>query len=91
LKSDQQSPNQLIQDDPIDVDPSRPLTLVAYECCLTTRAYIELVAVGEPLPVMPLFLEPDGCVMVPMEATYTAAFAVMPRRWAAVLEPPGPQ
>ena len=76
-----------VQDDPIEVDPSRPLTLVAYECGLTTRAYIEVVAVGEPLPDMPLFLEPDGCVMVPLEATYRAAFAAMPRRWAAVLEP----
>jgi hypothetical protein len=80
-----------VNDDAIDVDPSRPLGLVAYECGLTTRAYIEPVAVGEPLPVMPLFLEPDACVMVPLEATYSAAFPNMPRRWATVLEPAGPQ
>jgi hypothetical protein len=75
-----------LQDDPLPISPDQPLTLVAYECDLTTRAYIELVAVGQPLPDMPLFLEPDGCVMAPLEATYEAAFAVMPRRWRSVLE-----
>jgi hypothetical protein len=77
-----------VQDDSFRASPDQPLTLVAYECGLTTRAYIEPVAVGQPLPDMPLFLEPDGCVMVPLEATYEAAFAVMPRRWRIVLEPP---
>jgi hypothetical protein len=69
--------------------PNKPLTLVAYECDLTTRAYIEPVAVGDPLPDMPLFLEPHGHVLVPLEAAYQAAFAGMPRRWREVLEPPG--
>ena len=40
----------------------------------------------QPLPAMPLFLEPNGCVMVPLEETYTTAFAVMPHRWRSVLE-----
>ena len=35
---------------------------------------------------MPLFLEPNGYVLVPLEATYRRAFAVLPRRWRAVLE-----
>ncbi|MFO0811343.1 MAG: DUF4058 family protein [Gemmataceae bacterium] len=64
-----------------------PLTVVAYECEEVTRAYIEPLAVGRELPEMPLFLEPNGCVMVPLEATYREAFAVMPRRWREVLEP----
>ena len=80
-----------VQDDPFRPSLDQPLTLVAYECDLTTRAYIELVAVGQPLPDMPLFLEPNGCVMVPLEATSEAAFAVMPRRWRIVLEPAKPQ
>jgi hypothetical protein len=65
----------------------KPLTLVAYESDLITRAYVENVAVGAVLPDMLLFLEPDGCIMVPLEATYCAAFAVQPRRWRDVLEP----
>jgi hypothetical protein len=68
----------------------QPLTLVAYECDLTTRAYIEPLAVGQSLPDMPLFLEPNGCVMVPLEATYETAFAVLPRRWQTVLAPATP-
>ena len=68
--------------------PDKPLTLVAYECAVTTRAYIEPVAIGDVLPNMPLFLEPNGCVMVPLEATYQTAYSVLPRRWQRVLEAP---
>jgi hypothetical protein len=64
----------------------RPLTLAAYETALTVRAYVRPVAVGDALPDMPLFLEPNGCVQAPLEATYQTAFAAMPRRWRRVLE-----
>lgn len=81
---------QEVQDDPFQPPVDQTLTLVAYECDRTTRAYIETVAVGQPLPDMPLFLEPNGCVVVPLEATYETAFAVMPRRWQSVLALAGP-
>jgi hypothetical protein len=55
---------------------------------VSVRAYVRNVAVGEPLPEVPLFLEPNGCVQVPLEATYQTAFAAMPRRWRRVLEAP---
>jgi hypothetical protein len=77
-----------VQDEPFRLPEDMPLTLVAYECDLTTRAYIEPIAVGDALPDMPLFLRPNGCVKVPLEATYQAAFAVMPRRWQQVLQGP---
>jgi hypothetical protein len=64
----------------------KPLTLAAYETALTVRAYVRPVAVGDLLPEMPLFLEPNGCVQVPLEGTYQTAFAAMPRRWRRVLE-----
>jgi hypothetical protein len=64
----------------------KPLALAAYECDLTTRAWVETIAVGDPLPEMPLFLEPNCHVRVPLEATYQAAFKAMPRRWRDVLE-----
>jgi hypothetical protein len=79
-----------IQDNRFQLPNDKPLTLVAYECGLTTRAYIEPIAVGDVLPDMPLFLEPDGYVKVPLEATYQAAFAVQPQRWWNVLQPPQP-
>jgi hypothetical protein len=77
---------QEVQEDEFQLPADKPLTLVAYECDLITRAYIEPVAVGDVLPDMPLFLEPNGCVMVPLEATYQTAYAVLPRRWQRVLE-----
>jgi hypothetical protein len=82
------------EDDDLDgsgvfhLPPDKPLTLVAYACGLTTRAYVEPVGVGDVLPDMPLFLEPNGCVSAPLESTYQAAFAVQPTRWRSVLEPP---
>ena len=75
-----------IEDASYQPPADQPLTLVAYECDLLTRAFIEPAAVGQPLPAMPLFLEPNGCVMVPLEETYNTAFAVMPQRWRSVLE-----
>jgi hypothetical protein len=76
-----------IADEPFAPPPDKPLTLVAYESDLTVKAYIEPVAVGDILPDMPLFLEPHGCVHVPLEATYREAFGAMPKRWQTVLEP----
>jgi hypothetical protein len=38
---------------------------------------------------MPLYLEPDVYVSVPLEATYRTAFAAMPSRWRSVLDPGG--
>lgn len=76
-----------VQEDTFQTPADQPLTLVAYECDTTTRAYIETIAVGQSAPDMPLFLEPNGCVLVPLQATYDTAFAAMPRRWRDVLAP----
>ncbi len=64
----------------------KPLTLVAYEAALVTRAYVAPLAVGDALRDMPVFLRPSGQVPVPLEATYQAAIDAMPRRWRTVLE-----
>jgi Protein of unknown function (DUF4058) len=61
--------------------PDKLLTLAAYESALTVKAYIEPVAVGDVLPEMPLYLEPGAHILVPLEATYQAAFASVPERW----------
>ena len=77
---------QRYADEPFALPADKPLTFVAYECDLTTRAYIEPLAVGDELPEMPLFLAPKAYVPVPLEKTYNAAFEVMPRRWRSVLQ-----
>ncbi len=74
---------------PFTLPDDKPLTMVAYECDLTTRAYIEPMAVGAPLPDMPLFVEPGRHIAVPLEATYQNAFMAMPLRWRAVLTSSG--
>jgi hypothetical protein len=77
-----------VEDKPFLLPEDRRLTLVSYECDLTTRAYIEVVAVGDVVPDMALFLAPHAHILVPLEATYQTAFAVMPQRWRRVLEAP---
>jgi hypothetical protein len=43
-------------------------------------------AVGQDLPVMPVFLEPGKYINLPLEATYQAAFQGVSLRWRRVLE-----
>ncbi len=50
------------------VDAGEPLT-----------AYVDSVAVGEPLPDAPLFLAPGWYVNVPLERSYHASWDVTPQ------------
>jgi hypothetical protein len=77
----------MVDDEPFASPPERPLTLVAYQCSLIAQAYIETIAVGEPLPDMPLFLAPEAHILAPLEATYCAAWDTVPTRWRRVIEP----
>lgn len=71
-----------------DYPEGEPLTLAAYSAGPRKRAYVEPTAVGRELMDMPLFLEPEIYVNVPLEATYRAAYRGVPRRWQRVLETP---
>lgn len=64
----------------------KPLTLATYLAAPLPEAYLEFVAVGTPLPEMPLFLDADGYVNVPLEPTYMAAYRGMPAYWREVVE-----
>lgn len=64
----------------------KPLMLAAYRAAGGITAYVEAVAVGQDLPDMPLFLDPDHYVNVPLESTYRAAYEGVPRRWRTVIE-----
>ena len=75
-----------VQDEQFVLPKNKPLTMVAYECGPVTRAYIEPIAVGDELPEMPLFVEPESHILVPLEKTYRASFAGIPQRWRRVLE-----
>ena len=77
-----------IEDDSFRAPADKPLTLAAYSAGPPVTAYIEPIAVGDPLPEMPLFLDPWSYINVPLESTYRAAWRGVPRRWRDVLEPP---
>jgi hypothetical protein len=64
----------------------KPLTLAAYSAGPIKRAYVEPFAVGDPLIDMPLFLDPELYVNVPLEGTYMAAYRGVPRFYRNVLE-----
>jgi hypothetical protein len=68
--------------------PDKPLTLAAYVAGPVQTAYVEPVAVGDALPDMPLFLDPEQYINVPLEATYRAAYEGVPRFYRQILEAP---
>jgi hypothetical protein len=66
--------------------PNEPLTLASYLAEKLPVAYVEHLAVGSPLVEMPLFLNPDCYVNLPLESTYLAAYRGMPAFWRDVLQ-----
>ncbi len=72
----------------------KPLTLVAYEAGDASgsphRCYVQPMSAGDPLPDMPLFLEPDEYVNVPLEQSYQIAYADVLPQDRAKLEPAAP-
>jgi hypothetical protein len=75
-----------ISDIPLALPPDEPLSLSAYSAGPVKRVYVEPTAVGRELIDMPLFLDPETYVNVPLEPTYRAAYRGVPRRWREVLE-----
>jgi hypothetical protein len=67
-------------DEPFALPPDKPLTFVSYSAGLVNRAYLEPAAVGDLLPEMPLFLEPDHYVNLPLEPAYAEALDFVPAR-----------
>ena len=71
---------------PYESPPEKPLTLASYAAATLPQAYVEPIAVGIELPEMPLFLDPDHYVNVPLEPNYTAAYQGVPEYWRGVVE-----
>jgi len=74
--------------EPNPIDGAKSLLAVSYENHGggDLEAYIEAFGVGDSIPEMPVFLEPGGCVMVPLQPTYDAVYADVPPRWQTVIE-----
>ncbi len=68
------------------VPPEKPVTLSSYRAVVPVEAYVNHLAFGDSLPEMPLFLDRDTYINVPLELAYQAAFQDMPAFWRDVLE-----
>ena len=73
-------------DEPRDPPADEPLALVSYVAGPQVEAYVEPLAVGQVLPEMPLFLQVDRYINIPLEPTYQAAFQGSPLYWREILE-----
>jgi hypothetical protein len=70
-----------------DLDPNKPLTLSSFVADPgRPEMYVERIAVGDPLPEMPLFLDPDWHIATPLETTYEQAYRGVPEVWREVIE-----
>jgi len=74
-----------------ELTPDKPLTVAAYAAGdpvagLATTAYVEPVAVGDPLPGLPVYLEWGEYVPVSLEATYQVAWANCPPSMRELVE-----
>ena len=63
----------------------KPLTCVSYIGDPIPEAFVEPLALGDPLPEMPLFLTPEVYVPVALEGTYQAAWQELPAYWQGVV------
>ncbi|HET6884479.1 MAG TPA: hypothetical protein VFI31_30275 [Pirellulales bacterium] len=68
-----------LDDCDFQLPPGKLLTTVSYSAGHVKCAYLEPLAVGDSLPAMPLFLEAESYVEVPIEATYQTAFDDVPK------------
>jgi hypothetical protein len=66
----------------------KPLTVASYDAGPPQSAYVEFVAVGEPLPDMALFLEPGLYVPAPLEVSYQTTWQAFPAALKPLLGAP---
>ncbi len=67
-----------ITDHSFELPSDRPLTIVSYQTEPTKTAYVEPISVGTALPTMPLFLEGEFYVDLPLELTYQETWNALP-------------
>jgi hypothetical protein len=77
---------QHLDDEEYFLPEGQPLTLASYAAGLAITAYVEHLAVGDPLSDMPVFLTSERYVNLPLASTYETAFQGMPDLWRDVLE-----
>jgi Protein of unknown function (DUF4058) len=76
------------EDEEFTLPADKPLTLASYDAGPPPTAYVEPIAVGDTLPEMPLFLEPEFYVPAPLQATYQTSWNHFPGVLKGLLEAP---
>ncbi len=74
------------ENDSYPLPAEEPLTLASYVADRRPDIYLEHLAIGSTLPEMPLFLDPDYYINIPVEPTYMSAWRGMPAYWRNVVE-----
>lgn len=67
-----------VREEPFEPPPDKPLTIAAYKAGPPKSAYVDPVAVGDPLPDMPIFLDAATYIPAPLEASYEATWRRCP-------------
>ena len=68
-----------ISDQELQLPPDKLLTAAAYCAGEPKRAYVEPLAVGDPLPSLPIFLDEGTYVCAPLEQTYELTWSKCPQ------------
>jgi hypothetical protein len=63
-----------------------PLSFTSLRVSDHVAGFVELSAVGQNVPTMPLFLNSDRYVNVPLNESYEQAWTSLPRPWQEILE-----
>ena len=69
-----------------ELPSDRPLTVVSYQTEPIKTAYVEPIAVGMALPTMPLFLEDEFYVDLPLELAYQETWNALPQPLRQLVE-----
>ncbi len=75
-----------VTDQPFQLPADRPLTMVAYQAEPIKTAYVEPISFGSPLPTMPLYLQGENYVDLPLEQTYAETWNVLPKELKRLVE-----
>jgi hypothetical protein len=76
-----------IQENTFTLPTDKPLTVVSYQASEKVIGYVEPIAVGDPQPSVPLYLNSTGrYVPCPLEPSYQATWAVYPPALKAAVE-----
>jgi len=75
-----------INEEPFELPPDKRLTLASYAVRDLLTAYVETVGVGDLLPDMPAFVDPDTYVYVPLEAAYQETWSRCPRQFKEAVQ-----